>query len=153
FGRGLVSKAWSLAMFLMHPGQWRDAWRRKVAAWKNGWLEFKGTFRQFFSIAKLYWISEKKYQALGLLGLLIAGLAAVNYLNVTINHVAGGFQTALATKNAPAFWPLFWQYFHVFVIGTPIVVMYQWFQDKLGMHWRDWLTRHLLDKYFANRAY
>jgi putative ATP-binding cassette transporter len=44
-------------------------------------------------------------------------------------------------------------YFGVFVIGTPIVVLYSWMADKLGLQWRDWLTRHILAKYLRNRSY
>lgn len=113
----------------------------------------KNTWRQLISIMKPYWTSEVKWKALGLLGILLLFLFAVNGLNVGINYVSGAFMTALSSKNQPVFYRMLWTYFGVFVIGTPIVVVYSWLADVLGLHWRDWLTRHILTKYLRNRAY
>jgi len=113
----------------------------------------RNTWRQFVSIAKPYWASQKKWQAFGMLGILIALLLAVNGLNVVINYVGGAFMTALSGKDAPTFYRMLTIYFGVFVVGTPVVVLYGWVADKLGLLWRTWLTDHMLDKYLANRNY
>lgn len=113
----------------------------------------KTTWRQFISIMKPYWTSEVKWKALGLLAILLLFLFAVNGLNVGINFVSGAFMTALSSKNQPVFYRMLWTYFGVFVVGTPIVVVYSYISDVLGLHWRDWLTKHILAKYLANRAY
>jgi putative ATP-binding cassette transporter len=94
-----------------------------------------------------------RWAAFGLLGVLLVLLFAVNGLNVAINFVSGKFMTALSSKNQPEFYKMLWMYFSVFVVGTPIVVLYSWVADKLGLHWRAWLTEHLLAKYLRNRAY
>ncbi len=110
-------------------------------------------WKSFLALAKPYWISKKKKVALGHLGVLLLLLIAVNALNVVINYVAGSFQTALQMKNAPVFYRMLYIYGSVFIVGTPIVVFYSYMQDRLGMKWREWLTNHILDKYFQNRAY
>lgn len=74
-------------------------------------------------------------------------------LNVIISYVGRFFQSALAEKDAPTFWRYLWIYASVFVIGTPLVAYYGYVQDKLGLHWRRWLTKNFLDRYFNNRAY
>ncbi len=61
--------------------------------------------------------------------------------------------TALSGKQAAKFFHMLFIYGGVFVIGTPIVVYNSWVQDKLGLLWRNWLTRNLLEKYFRHRAY
>ncbi|HEY9775844.1 MAG TPA: ABC transporter ATP-binding protein/permease [Planktothrix sp.] len=109
--------------------------------------------RQLIAITKPYWKSEVRWAAFGLLGVLLVLLFAVNGLNVAINFVSGKFMTALSSKNQPEFYKMLWMYFSVFVVGTPIVVLYSWVADKLGLHWRAWLTEHLLAKYLRNRAY
>lgn len=88
-----------------------------------------------------------------LLAVLLFFSLTVNGLNVVISYVGRFFQTALANKDAPTFWRFLYVYASVFVIGTPIVVYYRYVQDKLGLHWRRWLTGQFLDRYFHHRSY
>ncbi|MBE9200111.1 MULTISPECIES: ABC transporter ATP-binding protein/permease [unclassified Nodularia (in: cyanobacteria)] len=114
-------------------------------------------WQKFVKVAKPYWFSEKKWQARGLLGLLLLLALAVNAINVGISFIFRNIDTSLAefpqTKDASVFWRFIFIYAGLLVIGTPIVVMYGYLQDKLGLQWREWLTNHFLDKYFQNRAY
>ncbi len=109
--------------------------------------------QRFWKIAKPYWFSEEKRGARGLLALLLLLSLAVNGLNVTISFVGRYFDTALAEKDQPTFWRFLFIYAGVFVVGTPIVVMYRYIQKKLGLYWRDWLTKNFLAKYFQDRSY
>lgn len=114
-------------------------------------------WHKFIKIAKPYWFSEKKWQARGLLGLLLLLALSVNAINVAISFIFRNIDTSLATypqtQDASTFWRFIGFYTGLLVIGTPIVVMYSYLQDKLGLQWREWLTNHFLDKYFQNRAY
>ncbi|XFA72011.1 ABC transporter ATP-binding protein/permease [Thermosynechococcaceae cyanobacterium Okahandja] len=94
-----------------------------------------------------------RWQAWTLLGLLLMLSLSVSGLNVIISFVGRFFQTALAEKKEPEFWRFLGVYAAVFVVGTPIVVIYRYVREYLGLRWRDWLTRHFLDRYFQNRAY
>lgn len=113
----------------------------------------KDFLKQTVDVLKPYWTSDVKWKAIGLLAALLLLLFAVNGLNVAINFVSGAFMTALSSKDQPTFYRMLLTYFCVFVVGTPIVVLYSWVTDKLGLHWRTWLTNHLLDKYLRSRAY
>ena len=108
---------------------------------------------RFVKIAKPFWFSEDKAAARTLLFVLLLFMLAVNGLNVIINYVGGDFMTALSGKDAPKYFRLLWMYAGVFAVGTPIVVFNSWFQNKLGLRWRKWLTEHLLSKYLKNRAF
>ena len=110
-------------------------------------------WKRFLAVAKPYWFSDAKKSALGLLSMLLLLLVAVNGLNVVINYVSGDFMTALSKKDVPTFYHYLYIYGGVFVVGIPIVVMYGFVRQKLGVSWRNWLTNHLLDKYFKNRSY
>ncbi|MDB9375052.1 ABC transporter ATP-binding protein/permease [Nodularia sphaerocarpa] len=114
-------------------------------------------WQKFLKVAKPYWFSEQKWKARGLLGLLLVLALAVNAINVGISFIFRNIDTSLATfpqtKDASIFWRFITLYAGLLVIGTPIVVMYGYLQDKLGLQWREWLTNHFLDKYFQNRAY
>ena len=109
--------------------------------------------QRFWKIAKPYWFSEEKRGARGLLALLLLLSLAVNGLNVAISFVSRYFDTALAQKDQPTFWRFLFIYAGVFVVGTPIVVMFRYIQKKLGLYWRDWLTKNFLAKYFQERYY
>ena len=114
-------------------------------------------WQKFLKLAKPYWFSEKKWQARGLLGLLLVLALAVNGINVSISFIFRNVDTALATfpqtQDTSTFWRFITIYAGLLVVGTPIVVMFGYLQDKLGLQWREWLTNHFIDKYFQNRAY
>lgn len=110
-------------------------------------------WRQLVVIGKPYWVSSEKWQAFGLLGLLLLLLAGVNALNVILNFANGAIMNALAARNMPLFTAKVWLLLEVFVVGVFIVVFYKWVRDKLGLTWRRWLTKNILEKYFASRNY
>ncbi|WP_009963716.1 hypothetical protein [Verrucomicrobium spinosum] len=35
----------------------------------------------------------------------------------------------------------------------PIGTYYRWTEERLALLWREWLTQHLIKRYFNNRAY
>lgn len=110
-------------------------------------------WRKFWAIAKPYWFSTDRREALTLLVLLIVLSISVSGLNITISYVGRFFQNALVEKKPDEFWRFLFIYAGVFVVGTPIVVIYRFVQRKLGIYWRKWLTEHFLDRYFSDRAY
>ena len=89
----------------------------------------------------------------GILGILLLLSFTVSGLNVVISYVGRFFQTALAQKDQPTFWRFLYVYASVFVIGTPIVVVYSYIRKKLGLFWREWITTSFIDNYLKNRAY
>jgi vitamin B12/bleomycin/antimicrobial peptide transport system ATP-binding/permease protein len=93
------------------------------------------------------------WQAWTLLALLLLFSLSVSGLNVIISYVSNFFDTALAKKDQLNYWKYLFVYASVFVIGTPIVVIYRYTQDKMGLYWREWMTNKFLDKYFNDRAY
>ncbi|NJL91043.1 MAG: ABC transporter ATP-binding protein/permease [Coleofasciculaceae cyanobacterium SM2_1_6] len=110
-------------------------------------------WRKFWAIAKPYWFSTEWRGALTLLVLLIVLSISVSGLNITISYVGRFFQNALVEKKTEEFWRFLFIYAGVFVVGTPIVVIFRFVQRKLGIYWRKWLTEHFLDRYFSDRAY
>jgi putative ATP-binding cassette transporter len=110
-------------------------------------------WNRFWAIAKPYWFSEEKRGAISLLALVVLLSLAVNGLNVAISFVWWYIDTALVAKDAGTFWRWISVYTGIMVVGTPIVVFYQYLQQKLGLYWREWMTKQFLQKYFQNRAY
>ncbi len=108
---------------------------------------------RFLKVASPFFRSEQRWQALGLLGLLIALLFGVSGLNVFNSYVGRDFMTAVADRNATGFQKLALVYIVVFVLSTLVATFYRYTEEKLGLSWRDWLTRYITDRYLARHAY
>ncbi len=89
----------------------------------------------------------------GLLALLLLFSIMVSGLNVVLSFVVRFIETALVDKEASTFWLFLGVFGAVFVIGTPIVVIYRYCQELLGVYWREWLTDNFMQRYLQNRAY
>lgn len=89
----------------------------------------------------------------GFLALLILLSLSVSGMNVIISYVGNFFTTALSKRDEATFWRFLYVYAGVFVVATPIVVLYGYIRDLLGLYWRDWMTGKFLSRYFQNRAY
>lgn len=88
-----------------------------------------------------------------LLGLLLFLSFAVNGMNVILSFVFRFIDNVLVDKNETAFWQFLWVYSGVLIIAIPVIVLYRYVRLKLGLFWREWLTKDFLDRYFDNRAY
>ena len=70
-----------------------------------------------------------------------------------LNQQTGEFTSALAARDADRFWLAIRQSVVILIMAVPIYAFYYYIRDKLGLHWRRWLTRHFLGDYLSNRAY
>ena len=110
-------------------------------------------WRRFRTIAAPYWFGEEKWQARGLLVLLMVLLLGQTGFAVLFNQLTGEFTSALAAKDADRFWTAIRECLVILIVAVPIYAFYYYVRDKLGIYWRRWLTRHFLSSYFSNRAY
>ncbi|WP_013334584.1 ABC transporter ATP-binding protein/permease [Gloeothece verrucosa] len=107
----------------------------------------------FWHLTIPYWFSEEKWGARALLMVLLLLVLSVNGVDVYWSFINRDFMTALANKNTSKFFYLALIYIGSFVIMIPLVVFYTYFQQKLRIYWRRWLTCYFLDKYFSNRNF
>jgi putative ATP-binding cassette transporter len=110
-------------------------------------------WKRFWEIARLYWRSEEKWRAWGVLALLLLLLFGFTALNVVLSYVGRDFMTALSEKDLPDFNRALLIYLGAFVVATPVSVFFEYVQKVLGVNWRLWLTGHYLTRYFTDRAY
>ncbi len=88
-----------------------------------------------------------------LLGFLLFLLFVVNGLNVILSFAFRLIDNALNNRNPDIFWQNMIIYGIVLVVAIPIIVAYRYLRQKLGLLWREWLTKHFLNRYFNQRAY
>ncbi len=110
-------------------------------------------WQRFRAIAVPYWFGEEKWIARGLLALLVVLLLGQTGVDVLFNQLTGEFTSALAAREVDRFWSAIKKCLAILVVAVPIYAFYYYVRDKLGLHWRRWLTRRLLGSYFSNRAY
>lgn len=87
------------------------------------------------------------------MGVIVALLLALNALNVVNSYVGRNFITAIAMRERGQYFRFALLYVAVFAASAVAGVSQQFVQDRLALSWRDWLTRHLLDRYLSGRMF
>jgi putative ATP-binding cassette transporter len=92
-------------------------------------------------------------QAWVLLAIVLLLSLSVTGINVAFSYVGNYFTNALVGKKKDLAYIFVAVYFGGFLVGIPIVAMYGYVRDYLGLRWREWLTGEFLTNYFKNRNY
>src|SRR5262245_38367234 len=85
--------------------------------------------------------SEVGGRAIGAAVLLVVFLIAINGLNVVNSYVGRDFMTAIEKRDSNGFVTMALLYAGVFVASTIVAVFYRFTEERLGLLWRDWLTK------------
>jgi vitamin B12/bleomycin/antimicrobial peptide transport system ATP-binding/permease protein len=110
-------------------------------------------WQRFRAVAFPYWFGSEKWPARGLLALLVMLLLGQTGFAVLFNEQTGEFTSALAARDAGRFWYAIEKCLVILAVGVPVYAFYYYVRDRLGLHWRRWLTRDFLAAYFSDRAY
>ena len=113
----------------------------------------KTTARQFWLISKAFFASERRRRASGFLTALLTLALAVGAVQVLMSYAGRDFMTAIERKDMPAYWNALGWYLGSFALAVVIGVYYRWVEERLALLWREWMTQHLVKRYFNNRAY
>jgi len=105
------------------------------------------------SVARPYWMGEKKKTAWGLLALLIGLMVCETQLAVMLIDKTGEMTSALAAKQADRFWDAVRASLIVLAFAVPVYAFYYYMRDAFSNHWRRWLTHRFLDGYLGERKY
>jgi putative ATP-binding cassette transporter len=112
-----------------------------------------GAWSRFLALTRPFFRSAEGRRGIGLLLLLLLLLLAINGLNVVNNFVGGDFMTAISKRQADRFIVLALVYAGVFAASTVVAVFSRFAEERLGLLWRNSLTRHLVDRYLSHHAY
>ncbi len=97
--------------------------------------------------------SEVGGKAKGLLASLVGLLLAISGLNVLNSYVGRDFMTAIEDRNTKVFVSKMLLYVFVFALSTVAATIYRFAEERLGLLWREWLTRGMLQQYLSHRMY
>jgi len=84
---------------------------------------------------------------------LLTLLLAINGLNVVNSYVGRDFMTAIEQRSMPGFLRLALLYVGVFAVSTVTAVIYRFTEERLGLLWRHWMTRELVERYLRGATY
>ncbi|HXC51630.1 MAG TPA: SbmA/BacA-like family transporter [Candidatus Limnocylindrales bacterium] len=88
-----------------------------------------------------------------LLVALLVLLVSLNSLNVLTSYIGRDFMTAVADRNWSQFVIHTLQYVLVLAACTVVAVIFRYVEERLGLLWRKFLTRRLVDLYLRRRFY
>ncbi|WIA11843.1 hypothetical protein OEZ85_011930 [Tetradesmus obliquus] len=74
-------------------------------------------------------------------------------VRVWFNFLGRDFYNYLSDKNIDAFNMQLVKYLASFGVGIPVFVFKAYYQQRLALEWREWMTAHLLKQYFADRSF
>ncbi len=124
--------------------------------WSSSWgLLFSGLFligsASFFSLR--IQLKNKRWLHWLFLGIIVLMLLAVNGINAGIGFIARDLTNALVEKQEDGFYRILGIYACCFAVALPIRVSQIFFTYKLGIIWREWLSKSLVKDYMTNKAY
>ena len=118
----------------------------RVPITRQTWSQFRRAVRDFANC-------EVGWRARGLFALLITLLFAFNGLNVLNSYVGRDFMTAISNRDSARFAREAIAYLGVFAASALVGTIYSFSEQRLGLLWREWLTRRFLGAYLGRRAY
>ncbi len=131
-----------------------------VATVVNIWQSFWGViFSVLFIVGALSFFGFRQQLRNGrwvhwlFLGVIVLMLLAVNGINAGIGFIARDLTNSLVAKQEEGFYRVLGIYACCFVVALPIRVSQIFFTLKLGLIWREWLSKSLIKDYMNNRAY
>lgn len=111
------------------------------------------TLKSLYAIGKPFFVSEVRWKAYGMLLLLALFAMCVSGMNVLMSYIGRDFMTALSLREKGEFMKQLYYYLLAFGVATPLVVFYRYTEERLGLMWRRWLSKKVLERYFAHSSY
>jgi putative ATP-binding cassette transporter len=108
---------------------------------------------RFVRAIRTFATSEVGGNAKRLAATLMVLLLGINGLNVLNSYVGRDFFTAIERRSLPGFMYQATLYVGVFMMLTAVAVLSRFVEERLGILWREWLTRRLLWSYLEHPIY
>lgn len=110
-------------------------------------------FRRLLRSVSMFLKSSAGGKARWLLGGLLLLMFCINGMNVANSYVGRYFMSAIEGRDMDGFVHFAWLYVAVFAASTLVGVLFRFTEERLGLLWRDWLTRRITSAYIDNRIY
>jgi len=109
--------------------------------------------KKLWGLAGPYWFSSERWKALGLLAGAIASHLGLTLVGVGFNITSGASFNAIQDHDLTAFLHQLANWGGLFAVLLVMVTYGYYFTQLLGLRWRDWMTRRLIDRWTTGQAY
>jgi putative ATP-binding cassette transporter len=122
--------------------------------------------REAWGLAKPYFASEERKTAIGLLVAIIALNLLMVFFNLVLNFWNNDFFNAIQAMDSKSAIALLFTYYptpgsalpmpgfvEIVVLYIVVAVYAYYLNQMLQIRWRQWVTRHFVDSWLADRAY
>src|SRR5580704_887732 len=116
-------------------------------------IPLKTTGRRFVRAVRNFAQSEVGWKGKVIFAALVLLLCASNALNVINSYVGRNFMTAIADRDMSGFVRQAFVYIGVFAALTLVAVIARFGEERLGLLWRDTMTRSILRQYLTDGTY
>jgi vitamin B12/bleomycin/antimicrobial peptide transport system ATP-binding/permease protein len=116
-------------------------------------IPLKTTGMRFVRAVRTFAQSEVGWKAKLIFAALVLLLCAANALNVINSYVGRNFMTAIADRDMSGFVRQAFLYVGVFAALTFVAVIARFGEERLGLLWRDTMTRAIVRDYLADGSY
>jgi putative ATP-binding cassette transporter len=113
----------------------------------------RSLLHEAWRIARVYWTSDEKWSAWGLLGLIITINLGNVYVGIQMNIWNRGFYNALQVFDSGELLRQLGYFFLIASSGVLLTVYALYFNQMLQIRWRRWLTEKYLNAWLTDRAY
>jgi vitamin B12/bleomycin/antimicrobial peptide transport system ATP-binding/permease protein len=111
------------------------------------------TWKRLLGALRMLVRSEQGPKAVAFAVTLMLLMIAINGLNVVNSFVGRYFFSAIENRDVAVFQRQTFYYILVFLASTVVLVFYRFTEERLGILWREQLTRRLTEAYLKDRTY
>ncbi len=111
------------------------------------------TLHRLFGAIRNFLTSTVGGKARLLLAALLVLMLGINGMNVANSFVGRYFMSAIESRDSAGFTRFAWLYVAVFAGSTLTGVLFRFTEERLGLLWREWLTRRINGIYLDRRLY
>ncbi len=111
------------------------------------------TWKRLRAVVRMLVRSKEGPKAIMFAVMLVLLMFTINGLNVVNSYVGRDFMSAIENKKPDVFQHQAFLYVLVFLASTVVVVFFRFTEERLGILWREQLTRRLMDAYLKDRTY
>lgn len=111
------------------------------------------TFRRLLHAILIFLKSPVGGKAWFMIGCLLTLMLCINGMNVANSFVGRYFMSAIESRDTQGFTRYAWLYVAVFAVSTFTGVLFRFTEERLGLLWREYLTRRITGVYVERRLY
>ncbi len=116
-------------------------------------VKFRSFLRDLWVLARPYWFSEEKWQARGLLAVIVGLNLGMVGIMVLLNQWNNAFYNTLQDKDLEGFYQQLLVFTGLAGAFILIAVYRLYLNQMLQIRWRRWLTERYLGEWIGNRTY